>query len=63
MAREDILQTWPRPPVPEITEVIAIAGEEIHDILIEKKSIKQALTAAQKRADALMQKRGHYCPD
>jgi multiple sugar transport system substrate-binding protein len=60
MAREDILQTWPRPPVPEITEVIAIAGEEIHDILIEKKSIKQALTAAQKRADVLMQSRGHY---
>jgi multiple sugar transport system substrate-binding protein len=60
MAREGIFQAWPRPHVPEFTSVVKIAGEEIHKILSERCSIKQALTQAQNKADALMRDRGYY---
>ncbi len=60
MARFGVLQMWPRPPVPEISEIIAIAGEEMHDMLMGTKSVSQALTNSQNRADALMRARGHY---
>lgn len=60
MARSGILQYWPRPPVPEITDLIAIIGTEIHDMLQGASSVEQALTNAQNQADALMRARGHY---
>jgi len=60
MARSGILQYWPRPPVPEITDLIEIIGTELHDMLQGAKSVEVALTNAQRRADALMQSRGHY---
>ena len=60
MARFNVLQMWPRPPIPEIAEIIAIAGEEIHDMLLGTKSIEQALSNAQNRADTLMRSHGHY---
>ncbi|MCR9238359.1 MAG: extracellular solute-binding protein [Alphaproteobacteria bacterium] len=60
MARSGVLQTWPRPPVPEISAIIAIAGEEMHDMLLGAKTVDQALVNAQNRADALMRKNGHY---
>jgi len=60
MARAGILQYWPRPPVPEIADLIAIIGEEMHDMLQGALSIDQALTNAQNRADALMRSHGHY---
>lgn len=60
MARSGVLQMWPRPPVPEISAIIAIAGEEMHDMLLGAKSMDQALINAQNRADALMRTNGHY---
>ena len=60
MARGGVLQMWPRPPVPEITEIIAIAGEEVHDMLLGSKTVAAALSDAQNRADALMRANGHY---
>lgn len=60
MARSGVLQTWPRPPVPEISAIIAIAGEEMHDMLLGAKTVDQALKNAQNRADALMRTNGHY---
>lgn len=60
MAREDVLQVWPRPPVPEIVNIIDIAGEEMHDMLLGQKSLTAALNDAQNRADTLMRARGHY---
>lgn len=60
MARSGILQYWPRPPVPEITELIAIIGTELHDMLQGKLSVDRALNTAQDRADELMRSRGHY---
>jgi multiple sugar transport system substrate-binding protein len=55
-----VFRMWPRPPAPNIAEVIAIAGEEIHDLLSETKSIRQALTDAQNRADCAMRRLGLY---
>ena len=60
MARCGVLQMWPRPPVPEISNIIAIAGEEMHDMLIGVKSIDEALNNSQNRADAIMRMNGHY---
>lgn len=55
MASAGYLRMWPRPPVPGIADVIAIAGEEIHDMLKGEKTVQQALTEAQRRVDAHMQ--------
>ena len=60
MARVGVLQMWPRPPVPEIAGIIAIAGEEMHDMLLGSKSASDALADAQNRADAMMRANGHY---
>ncbi|APE32490.1 sugar ABC transporter [Halomonas aestuarii] len=60
MARKDILQAWPRPPVPGITELIGIAGHEIFEVLDGRRSIKKALSIAQDRADRLMRDREYY---
>ena len=60
MATKGILKVWARPPVPELSQIIAIAGEEIHDFLAGKKELDQALSDAQNRGDSLMRERGHY---
>ena len=60
MARSGIIQYWPRPPVPEISDLIEIIGTEIHDMLQGSKNVSEALTIAQNRADALMREKGHY---
>lgn len=60
MARDGTLRMWPRPPVPGISLVMMIAGEEIHDMLKGEKSVRVALATAQDRADRAMRDRGHY---
>ncbi|SEL96225.1 extracellular solute-binding protein [Halomonas daqiaonensis] len=60
MAREGILQAWPRPPVADITSIIDIAGQEIFEVLAGRRSIKKALSIAQDRADRVMRDRGYY---
>ena len=60
MAREGVLRMWPRPPVPGVSMLIRVAGEEIHDMLFGLKTAPQALADAQNRADALMRGRGLY---
>jgi multiple sugar transport system substrate-binding protein len=60
LAGRGFLRMWPRPPVPEISGIIAIAGEEIHDLLSGRKSLRDALLTAQNRADSMMRAAGHY---
>ncbi len=60
MSRHGLVRMWPRPPVPGMAEIIAIAGDEIHDALSGEKSIDAALRGAQERADRVMRARGHY---
>lgn len=54
MSWRDELQFWPRPPVPELPQIIQICGEEIHDMLRGIKAPKAALQEAQKRAERAM---------
>jgi multiple sugar transport system substrate-binding protein len=60
MDSRGILKMWPRPPTPDISDIIAIAGEEIHDALVGRKAVSAALADAQNRADALLRRRGRY---
>ena len=60
MARRGVLRVWPRPSVPGISSIIAIAGQEIHDFLQGEKTLDRALIDAQNRADRAMRERGHY---
>lgn len=55
MSWRDELQFWPRPPVPEICDIIQICGEEFHDMLRGIISPRHALRRAQQRADAIRQ--------
>jgi multiple sugar transport system substrate-binding protein len=60
MARLGYMRMWPRPPIPENAPIVAIIGEEIHDMLSGAQPVADALAAAQNRVDALMRARGHY---
>ncbi|WP_101066700.1 ABC transporter substrate-binding protein [Roseovarius salinarum] len=54
MSWRDELQFWPRPPVPEISDIIQICGEELHDMLRGITPPRDALRRAQERAHALL---------
>ncbi|WP_283639078.1 extracellular solute-binding protein [Marinovum algicola] len=58
MSWRDELQFWPRPPVPEITGIIQICGEEFHDMLRGLTAPRDALRRAQERAEALIDTTG-----
>ncbi len=58
MSWRDELQYWPRPPVPEICDIIQICGEEFHDMLRGIVSPREALRRAQDRADARIERNG-----
>jgi multiple sugar transport system substrate-binding protein len=57
MSSRDELQFWPRPPVPQIAELIQICGEEMHAMLRGVCSPREALRKAQARADLLTNSR------
>lgn len=54
MSWRDELQFWPRPPVPKISEIIRICGEEMHDMLRGISTPRGALKKAQARAETEM---------
>ncbi len=55
MSWRDELQFWPRPPIPQISEIIRACGEELHDMLRGVQTVKSALQRAQERAEKIMQ--------
>ncbi len=56
MSWRDELQFWPRPPIPQISDIIQICGHEFHDMLRGLTTPRDALARAQARAeDALKQ--------
>ncbi len=59
MARSGVLQYWPRPPVPEITDLIEIIGTEIHAMLHGAKSGYSAGAVRQYRGGARLRSGGH----
>jgi len=58
MSWRDELQFWPRPPIPEISEIIRICGEEFHDMLRGIVPPRVALAKAQSRAEAAIRQHG-----
>lgn len=58
MEARGYLKMWPRAPLPGIADVIAIAGEEFHEMLLEKKTRDEAIDATQLRAAAALSKVG-----
>lgn len=60
MERTDILQSWPRPTIPELPDIVKIIGEEIFGILKRDTTAKAALSSLQNRCDAIMRANGHY---
>ena len=57
MARNGVLQGWPRPAIPELSRIVGILGDEIHAMLVGSKDKKTALADAQNRCDALLAKK------
>lgn len=60
MDRRGELQAWPRPAIPEFSDVLRILGSETHAFLNRDVSPKAALATAQSKIDAIMRERGHY---
>lgn len=54
MSWRDELQFWPRPPIPQISDIIGICGQELHDMLRGIVSPREALDRAQARAEDIM---------
>jgi multiple sugar transport system substrate-binding protein len=51
MSWRDELQFWPRPQIPQISEIIRICGEELHDMLRGQIRPREELKRAQGRAE------------
>jgi len=60
MARAGQLQSWPRPAVAELSVLIQIIGEEIHEMLLRNKNPVVVLQNAQARCDRVMRENGRY---
>lgn len=58
--RRGELQTWPRPPISEFSDLLNVLGDEIHMMFRGAPSIDHALSNPQNRIDAIMRERGHY---
>ncbi|WP_313196019.1 extracellular solute-binding protein [Shinella zoogloeoides] len=54
LAQTGQIKLWPRPPIPKLSLLFDILGEEIHDMLMGSKTVDAALSGAQRRAQALL---------
>jgi len=54
MSWRDELQFWPRPPIPPISEIITICGQEMHDMLRGLVTPAEALVQTQARVERAM---------
>lgn len=60
MERRGELQIWPRPPIPEFSDVLNVLGKQIHDMLQGRLSIELALHESQNQIDAIMRANNRY---
>ena len=60
MERRGEVQIWPRPPIPEFSDMLGIIGDEIHAMLRKDVSVSTALANAQGKIDGLMRNNGRY---
>ncbi|WP_232823081.1 extracellular solute-binding protein [Oceanibium sediminis] len=54
MSWRDELQFWPRPPIPQISDIIRACGHELHDMLRGIVTPREALARVQARAEDIM---------
>lgn len=54
MSWRDELQFWPRPPIPQISEIISLCGHELHDMLRGIVTPRDALDRIQSEAETLL---------
>lgn len=54
MSWRDELQFWPRPPIPQISEIIRLCGLELHDMLRGIITPRDALARVQARAEDIL---------
>lgn len=54
IAKKGQIKLWPRPPAPGMAKLFAILGEEIHDMLLRRQSVRTALNRAQDRGRAAL---------
>ena len=59
MSWRDELQFWPRPPIPEISDIITLCGIELHDMLRGIVTPEAALARVQARAEDILRQRVH----
>ncbi len=55
MSWRDELQFWPRPPIPQISKIVDLCGQELHDMLRGIVTPRDALDRIQARAETLLQ--------
>ena len=60
LAKQNKIQTWQRPPIPEYRIIEDILGEEIFAALNGECTDTEALAGAQNRVDAAMRAAGYY---
>jgi multiple sugar transport system substrate-binding protein len=54
------IASWQRPPVPELQQMVDVLGTQMHQMISNKKSPKEAVSESQKLIDRVMQKAGYY---
>ncbi|MCU4654281.1 extracellular solute-binding protein [Roseibacterium sp. SDUM158016] len=59
MSWRDELQFWPRPPIPQISDIIHLCGHELHDMLRGLVTPEAALARVQERAEEILRKPVH----
>jgi len=60
LERRGNVQIWPRPPIPEINDILHILGIEIHRMLKREINIHDALQRCQNQVDTIMRNNGRY---
>lgn len=59
MSWNDELQFWPRPPIPQISDIITLCGIELHDMLRGIVPPDETLARIQARVEELLEKTVH----
>ncbi|QIE43574.1 extracellular solute-binding protein (plasmid) [Rhodobacteraceae bacterium SC52] len=57
MSWRDELQFWPRPPIPQISDIISICGHELHDMLRGIVTPRFALDRLQARTEKILKEK------
>ena len=59
MSWRDELQFWPRPPIPQISQIIELCGSELHDMLRGLVTPRAALDRIQRQAETRLKEPVH----